>query len=499
MTGGEPTSPAAGEPAGGGALMRAGARGAMWLGLAQVLGKGAVLLTTVVLARLLTPAEFGLVSLAVVLIVYAEAVADAGVAQALIYLPRRPAVIRAALLCALTTGLLLMLVTFAVAPLIAAFFDNDAVEPLVRLLAVSLFGSALGAVPESLLRRDLLFPRVTAATVVKSVATGAVSVSLALLGYGAYALVWGTLAGSAAYVLITWALLPDRPDLALWRTTRADIRSVIGYGMPVAGSNLLARLVFDVDYLIVGRLLGAAALGYYTLAFRLPELVIINVFYILSAVVFPIYSRVRDDPAMLSRGYLFSVRVFSLYGTCAGVGLAVTAPLVVPVLFGHQWDASVVPLVGLALYAGVRSMSAGANEVYKATGRPGLSLKLSVARLVVLVPALLLAAHWWGIVGVAWMQLAAAAVFAVAMQGLAARVLGLRARQILGALRPGLLAGAAVAVAGLALARIPLPPALSLVVVVVGGAAAALAALRFGARPVLQELLPLLRPGGRAG
>src|SRR3954451_17698921 len=173
-------------------LLRAGARGAAWLGAAQVLSKLTVALTTIVLARLLAPEEFGLVALSLVLIVYAEAVADAGVAQALIYLPRSRAVARAALLCSLVAGVALVTIVVAGAPLIASFFGRPDMTPLVRLLAFSLLTASLGAVPEALLRRELLFHRVSAGTVLRTLATGVVSVGLAFAGYGAWALAWGT-------------------------------------------------------------------------------------------------------------------------------------------------------------------------------------------------------------------------------------------------------------------------------------------------------------------
>ena len=255
-----PASAVASEPRGD--LMRAGARGVMWQGLAQVVAKLVVLVTTIILARLLSPEEFGLVSLALVLIAYAEAVADAGMAQALVYLPRTPASVRAALACSMLSGILLLLFALLLAPSIASFFGRPDASSLVRLLAVSLLAASLGALPEALLRRELAFRRLTAATVVRAITSGGVAVGLAFAGHGAWALAWGTVAGTVSYAAATWALLPERPDLAVWRTTRAGLRQVLGYGMPVAGSTMLAKLIFDVDYLIIGRLLGATALGY---------------------------------------------------------------------------------------------------------------------------------------------------------------------------------------------------------------------------------------------
>lgn len=475
-----------------GGLARQGVSGALWQGGAQIVGKGIVLVTTIVLARLLSPEEYGLVALALVVMSYAETIADAGVAQALVYLEKTTEAMRSALLLSILAGGFLTGAAVAGAPLIADFFGRDDVTPLVRVLAVSLFASALAAVPESLLRRELLFRRLTAGTVVRSMATGALAMGLAFAGHGAWSLAIGTAAGTAAYALTCWALLPQQVSWKLWRVHPPTLRANLAYGAPVAGSNLLARLVFDLDYLIVGRILGAQALGYYTMAFRLPELLIINVFFVLSTVLFPLYARIRHDPELLAVGYLRSVQFQSLYGVTAGVGLAVVAPGLVPALFGEQWTPAVVPLIFLALYAAARSLGAGANDVYKAIGRPGLSVWVSLARLAVLVPALLLATRW-GIAGVAVAQLGITLLFACGMQALAARVIGVRPRQLLGAVAPGICCGLAVALAGLGLRALPWPhgPLLT-ACTVAAGVAVAYAALRLGFPRVHSELAGLL-------
>jgi PST family polysaccharide transporter len=300
-------------------------------------------------------------------------------------------------------------------------------------------------------------------------------------------------AGSVGYAVVLWRLCPDRPDLAVWRTTRRDLGGVLSFGLPAAGSNLLSRLIFNVDYLIVGRMLGATALGYYTLAFRIPELIIINVFYVISGVAFPMFSRLNEDLPRLRRAFLLSVRLYCIYGLSAGVGLALVAGLVVPLVFGSQWTGATAPLVPLALYAACRSIGVGTNDVYKAIGRPGLALSLSLFRLVVLVPSLVIGARQGGIVGVAWAQVGTALAMAVLMQARGARILSLRLPQLGRAVAPGLLAAAAVCAACAPLLRLPLPPEVELTAVVAAGVCAVLLVLAATQRPLLRDLLRVLR------
>jgi lipopolysaccharide exporter len=476
-------------------LVRTARSGALWQGLAFLIGKGLVALTTIVLARLLAPHEFGLVAMATLFITFADTIGDSGVAQALIYLDRTRETIRAATALALASGAALMLGLMAVAPWIADLYGEPRVEPLTQLMAVALLVNAAAAVPEALLRADLQFSRWSLAVSVKATTIGVVSICLALLGMGALSLVLGTLAGSLVYLCLLLLLLTSKPDLRFWRARRAGLRAVVRYGIPVAAAMLLSRLIFDLDYVVVASI-GARELGLYTLAFKLPELAIIQIFFVISSVTYPLYTRANSDLARLRRGYLLSMKIQSLYGVTAGVGLAVTASLVVPVVLGEKWNAAIPALVVLSLYAAIRSLSAGANDVYKALGRPALSVWISLVRLVLLVPALIYGARW-GILGVAVAQALMATVFAVLMQAVALRVLGLSWPKLLEALFPGILTAAGTgATAWLVSSYCPGPDGLVLLAAVVAAALAGAAVMILTARDAVAAVAPKLLRGG---
>jgi PST family polysaccharide transporter len=464
-----------------------------WQGLSYVLGKLVVLLVTALLARMLAPDDFGLLALALVVISYADVVSDLGVAQALIYLPQRAATVRAALAVALVFGLLLTAAGWELAPALAGFFGRADVTPLCRVLCLALPLGALASVPEALLRRDLRFRRFGIAALVRAASNGVASVALAAAGLGVWALAWGLVIGYFVHCVLAWALAGTAPDLRLWRVGWADLGPIMRFGAPAAAGMLLAKVIFDLDYLIVGRALGASALGYYTMAFRLPELAIINVFFVVSSVTFPLYSRARRNRERLQRGYLMSVRAQSLYGVCAGVGLAVLAPAAVPVLLGAGWESSVAPFTALSVYAAVRSLSAGANDVYKAIGRPQLTVWVGAVRVVLLAPALLVATRW-GITGVAWTQAAVAGVFAVLMQVLVLRVLAVSWRAWARAVVPGLAAGAAVGMVAAGVVAVNGWPApVRLAVGVAAGGLAAAAVVRLVTPGFAAELRGMVR------
>ena len=371
-------------------------------------------------------------------------------------------------------------------------FGHSDVTPLIHVLALSVLASSLGAVPDALLRRALQFQRLTVAAVVRAVATGAVTLGLLLTGHGALSLAVGTVAGSLGYTLACWLLVRERVSWALWRVRREELAAALRFGGPVAGSSLLARLIFDIDYLIVGALLGAQALGYYTLAFRLPELIIINVFFVLSTVLFPLYSRARAEHRRLQRGYLISMQIQSLYGVTAGIGLAVVAPVVVPLVFGDQWSGAVVPLILLSLYAAARSLGVGANDVYKALGRPALSVSVGFCRLLVLLPVLVVATRW-GITGVAAAQVAVALLFAVGMQAVAARVMRIRPAELLRATAPAAECGLVLAGVGGLIHLLPLHPLTGAILTIVAGVGSVYTVLRLRHPALLSHLTRLGR------
>jgi len=375
MTAGTPTSDLgeAGAREGSG-LARAAVGGVAWQGLSYVGGKILVLATTVVLARLLTPGDFGVVGLALVFIAYAEVVTDLGVAQALIYLPEDRDANDLAFTVTLVFSLFLVGVAMAAAPAVAEFFRRPDLTPLFRVLSLSLLVGGIGQVPDALLRKRLLFRRRLIADILRACGQGVVSITLAAAGAGPWAIVLGYLAGGVLWSGTAWALVAYRPGSGFWRVRVAKARPLLSYGLATAGNALLLSLVFDIDYLIVGRQLGASALGHYTLGFRIPEMVIINVFYVLSAVAFPLFSMAREDRGLLRRGYVATIRLQTVYGVMAGVGLAAVAPMLVHVVFGARWSQSIVPVTGnrgSRRVQGHRPPGPGGGAFVRAIGRAG--------------------------------------------------------------------------------------------------------------------------------
>lgn len=451
--------PAPGPPVapGGGrrGLGRAAVGGASWESVSFLLTKLATLIATIVLARLLTPEDFGVVALALVFVTYAEVTTDLGAAQALIYLPASRRTTDTAVSLALLWGMVLAAGAALAAPAIAAFFGQPSIVPMIRVLALSLLLGALGDVPDALLRKRLRFRRRIAPSLARAVTRGGVSIGLAALGFGAWSIIWGYVASQLVWAAAGWLMVDHRLSARSLRLEPSALRPLVRFGLPAAGNALLLALVFNVDYLIVGERLGAEPLGFYTVAYRIPEMLILQALWIVSAVSFPLYSIAKDDLDLLRRGYLTGLRMLSFYGVATGVSLAVVAPMLVPAVFGEKWAPSIAPLQAIALYAVFATIAKGAMDLYKGIGRPGLAMSLSLVRLLVVVPALLYGATH-GVAGVAWAHAAAALGISVLVQGIAVRLIDIPWRRWASALVPALAVGAGI-VLGAGAVRLWLP------------------------------------------
>lgn len=464
-------------------------RGFLWQACAFVLARLTLLASTVILARMLGPAQYGVVALALVIVLALNVISDFGVSQALVYLPKSDRRIDAALGTALLGSCAFALAWIAVAPVLAGWLGDADAGPMFQTLALVLVFTSLGQVPDAVLRKDLQFSRRLPGELARGLGRGVVVIVLAFAGLGAWSLVWAEIIGAGAYMVVSWTMLAHRPGPPREWLRRYDVRALLGFGVPAAANGALATLVLNVDYLIVASTLGTAALGFYFIGFRIPELLILSVFQVFSQVTYPLYTKVQHQPERLARAYLLSLRVQSVYGLSVGVAVAVASPSLVPVLFGDRWLQAVPVMQAIACYAVFRSLAAGAVDLFKAVGRPEMGVWLGLVRLLALVPVLFLATRW-GVPGVAVGQAVMALLFGVATQGIVCRVIKISVRDLAAAVLPGLVIGAATGTgtfAGLLIFRGD--PWLTLIAAGVGALVAGLVALLLVDRSLLKNVV----------
>ncbi len=407
-----------------------------------------VFVTTVILAHYLSKGDFGVVGYAVTIIGFLDVVKDLGIGASLIY-HRDEAVFPTAFWISIWTNTTFFLLTWILAPLVGSFFHDPRAIWVTRILAMNFPLNALGSTHEALLIKDLEFRKRFIPEFAKAIVKGVVAIGLAILGFGPWSLIISQLSGTLVAVIILWNIVPWRPSF----TFQGHVaRSLLAFGLPLVGMNVVSAVALNVDYIFIGRYMGSDALGVYTLAFRMPELTILYFCGIVAQVIFPIFSKIRDDSDALRRGFLETARYVALVTVPIGLGMALLAEPFVLALFGEKWLEAAPVLRGISIYALFISLGFNAGDVYKAQGRPGMLTLMSTFHTLLLVPGL-----FWAVtvltdlVVVAWVQASVAFVVSVVYLLVAIHMLKMPVRELLNALKapfvPGLgMAGAVLAV-----------------------------------------------------
>jgi PST family polysaccharide transporter len=452
------------------------ARGAAALAVGSASGQAIALVTSLVLARLLSPADFGLVAMANLLLAFVGPLHDSGLATAFVARGTHARDYAPTLAWGtVASGLLAAALVAATAPLVARGFEQPALESVTRALAVTFAFRGIAAAPLAVLTRELAFERRAVTTLGGTIVESITSIACAYRGAGAWSLVIGQIGGAGATAALAWLVAPWRP----WGTfSAARLWEMSRYGRHVVTANSLGFVGAYLDNIVVGRVLGAGALGLYGTAFRWGRLPATALATIASPIAFPSYVSVRDDPARFHRAYLRLLRTVTSITLPAQTGLFLLAELLVDTLYPPAWHAMAMPLRIFAVFGLVNSIVSTTGDVFKAANRPGWIAALAAVHLPALCVGLWLLVHRGPAGAAAALAVSACASGAVAVP-LALHVIALPVGRFLASVVPQALATAAMAlvVTTVLVVLAPAPSLAALVLLVVLGALAYVAAL----------------------
>jgi lipopolysaccharide exporter len=298
--------------------------GVFWSYLTFFGGKVLTFLSTIILARLLLPEEFGIVGYCLIAIQYLDILNSAGINTSLIAQRENlEEATNAAFVGNIVLGIGTFGLTWVLAPFIADFFNTQEIIPVLRLLGLSLPLSGLGMVPDTLLQRRLRFRTRLIPEIGKNFTKGVVSIVLAWLGMGVWSLVWGQLVSILAGTVLAWILAGWKPT---WRFHPETSLRVTTFGLNILALEAIGAFRSNVDYLLVGRILGAAALGYYIMSYRIPELLIRSLNTVVARVSLPAMALAQMEREQLRSFYFSYIRYISFFVFPVSVGMALTAP-----------------------------------------------------------------------------------------------------------------------------------------------------------------------------
>lgn len=383
-------------------LRPAVASGVRWAAVDQTVQVVVRMGTTVALARLLAPRDFGLFALAIVVVNLGNLIVGFGLSEALIQRSRlEDRHVVSSFTLSAASGVAVAVAVALGAPLIARVFRQDDLTPILFVIAGTFVLGGVERTPNDMLVRRLRMREYYLSSTAATVLGAVVALSAAAAGAGVWALVAMTVTEGVVATALAWGFAVRagawRPRLGVDRDAARDLAS---FGATVTGGRFLGFAQANLDNMIVGRYLGAAPLGVYAVAYRTVLLPITKMSEIMGATAFAAFAGVQHDLTRLRSG----VRQANLYVAivCLPVttGMAITASIAVPLVFGERWATAGTVVALLALVGPAISFTRLDDSLYRAVGRPGLALKLGAADVAAALPATIIGARW-GVEGVA--------------------------------------------------------------------------------------------------
>lgn len=380
---------------------------AAWSGLDTLVRQGFGFLITVILARLLTPDDFGTVALLAIFIGIAGVFVNVGLGQALIQRQDVTHIDESSVFWFnLAAAFAVMLVLIMGSPIIADFFKLPVLVPITVALAVNVVIGALGSVQATLMSKRLDFKTQMKIGAISTLVSGGVAIYLAWVGFGLWTLVVQVLVGSFLSTSLLWVLSPWRP---LQQFSKESFAKLFGFGGWLFASALLDT-IFQRGYtLLIGKYYTPYDLGIFNRADSTQQLTVSVVSGVLERVSFPILSAVKHDRALLQRGVCIAIRSMMLITTPVMLGLlAVAEPFVLGV-FGEQWRPAVSILQVLCLAGVLWPVHIVNLSALQAQGHSKLFFRLEIIKKSIGI-GLLIAGSYFGLIGIAWSRVLQSAI-----------------------------------------------------------------------------------------
>ncbi|WP_338788141.1 MOP flippase family protein [Metabacillus sp. FJAT-53654] len=363
------------------------------------------LVQLIVLGRLLDSNAYGLMGMVLVIVGIADLFMDMGISNATIQSEKVSKNELSSLYWLnIFCGLFIAVLIWLLIPFFATFFKEDQLNELLIWVVLIFVITPFGQQYKALLQRELKFNLLSKIEIVSTLIGVLVSLLAAYLNYGVMSLIWGLLV-----IVCIRTILLNIIGLRYYRPNFyfnfKDTKRFLNFGIYQAGESSINYLNSKIDSIIIGRFIGSTALGYYTMAFNIIILPSTKINPIITRVIFPVFSRIQNDTQKLKDNFFKLLTLVSLINFPIFFGLFITAPLLIPTVFGDQWIPS-VELVQLLCGVGLlRSIGNPIGSLMMATGNVKLSFKFNAFKMVTQIPGIIIGAYFLGVLGVAYIYL----------------------------------------------------------------------------------------------
>ncbi len=372
-------------------------KGGAWMLALRIIDRLFNFVRIIVLARLLAPEDFGIFAIALIAIMTLTTFSKTGFHGALIQ--RKGDIsdyIDTAWAVQVVRGVFLATILFIAAPHIASFFEEPGATPILRVLALSLLFQGATNPGIAYFQRDLNFQRVFVYEMGGTIFDIAVSVTAAFVFRNVWALVYGLLARHLVQLILSFLMAPQmiKPRFELDK-----FKELFVFGKYVFLSSILNFLLIQGTQAFVGKILGAATLGFYLLAFRISDLPIRETINVVSRTTFPAYSRLQDQVFKLREGYSKILQMVSFILIPVAVGLFILSREFTQLFLGEKWMAIVPALRVLVIWGGLRAIHVTSFPLFKGIGKPGIETMIRFAQFLLLAAVIYPFSRHWNLLG----------------------------------------------------------------------------------------------------
>lgn len=372
-----------------------------WSLLDNIAGSGITFLVGLVLARILSPSEYGVMAMITIFIAVSNSIVDSGFSNALI---RKTDIKRidynTVFFFNLGVSAVLYLLLFSAAPFIADFFHEPLLVGITRVIGWVLIINGLAIIPRTIFVREVDFKSQTKASIIASVSSGVVGIGMALSGYGVWSLVGQQLSRQLLLTVFLWVFSKWRP---VWEFSKQSFKEMFSFGSKLLLSGLLNTIYENIYALVIGRCYTPAQLGQYTRAQQFGIMVSANLTGVIQRVSYPVLSSIQNEPERLLSGYRKVIKSAMLISFAAMLGMAAVAKPMILLLIGEKWLPAVYYLQILCLAGMLYPLHAINLNILQVKGRSDLFLRLEIYKKILGIAPILVGV-FWGIAPMLWMS-----------------------------------------------------------------------------------------------
>ncbi|WP_276481359.1 lipopolysaccharide biosynthesis protein [Paraflavitalea pollutisoli] len=377
--------------------------GMVWNAIQMVVSQGFTLLIRMVLAKLLFPEQFGIVGMALVFTNLVQMFNDIGIGAALVQ-KKEEELTENHYHTAFWTGViwsvaLYLIMAFLLGPFAAHFYEQPILASIIPIISIGILSSPVNLVQQAMLTKKMNFKRIAVINNYATIFSGVLSLALAFLGAGIWALVFNAVASFVITMPMFFRATGWRPKM-VWN--KQAFKEIFGFGAYTTGTNVVSYLMNNVDYFLIGKLLSAVPLGIYTLAFVLTDTFRGKLMAVINNVMYPLYSKKQDDPASVKKYYLKVIEYNSLVVYPIMLFFMVYGESFILNFFGEKWTDTIVPLKILSGSVMLHMLVNSNTVLIRGLGKAGLEMKLQLFKACIFIPTLSIGIYYYGIVGAAW-------------------------------------------------------------------------------------------------